>query len=522
MIQAKFAKDINYNTVHAIIEKEHTYNTILEYLDANKQIYWRKTYINSFKDTFVYKDLINKIFATSVHMLLNENVFFEWFKKTGTLRSNLQLEHIEQKEETNNLWDRKEIRGINQNLMQWAISSPLYKKAIGDEDPNFETLSFALGQDDEKRYKSSFFLMQAIWHRHPELGLAPDYKLLTEKEYGGQYYPGYRDHTTHMFKVFLLGLYLYEKSETIRRSVEEKGFTQTDFLDVWILTSLYHDIGYVIETEDGCWDSIAGKGVIDRLNEHLAHPMTCLYPDVIDKGTEEALQTEASIFIKKADGEFSIINTKIGCFLGIGPDVKLSPNVDKNPIQGYYEYASKRRTGRFFYDHGIVSACTLLYTCDATCDYMWDLRNKNVSLYTNQQEKLNEFLEFSEAYKKLSKTAAQAIALHNIQKKWEETEIKNLKLLYGVTISSFGIPQQDFPIAYLLRVCDELQCWDRRSFISPLEQTRTSLEQDKICFIPRLNEVDVSIKDKQKRDDLEKALEGVLDPPLSRFLELKD
>lgn len=60
--------------------------------------------------------------------------------------------------------------------------------------------------DSTKRYRGTYDLMTAIWHAHPELGLGPDYELLAELEYSGSYYSGYRDHTTHMFKVFLLGL----------------------------------------------------------------------------------------------------------------------------------------------------------------------------------------------------------------------------------------------------------------------------------------------------------------------------
>ena len=494
--------------------------TALLYKYKNSQIGWRDSVFDDFRDIFT-SNPTTWMLAILGKTWLNDIAFSKWLKKNGTLSPKLQTELTKKKEVTNNLWDRKEIRGINQNIIQWAISSPLYKMAIGNVDLDYEKLSLALGQNDDKRYESSFFLMLAIWQNHPELGLAPDYKLLSEKEYGGEYYSRYRDHTTHMFKVFLLGLYLYEKSETIRRSIEAKDFTETDFLNVWILTALYHDIGYIIETEDGCWDSNSGKGVILRFNEHLAHPMSCLYPDVMDHGTEEAIQTEAHVSIRKADGQFSIRN-KIDCFRGIGPIVKLSPETNSNPVEGYYEYASSKHIGRIFYDHGIVSACILLYACDATCDYMYELKNKRVSLYTNQEEKLNKFLDFSEKYKGFAKTAAQAIGLHNIQKNWDETEIKNMKLLYGVTISSFCIPQQDLPIAYLLRVCDELQCWDRRSFVSPLGQIRTSLEQDKLSFIPRLGEVDISVKDREKRDELEKALSGVLYPPLTTFLELKD
>ena len=424
-------------------------------------------------------------------------------------------------EEEKRVWDRKEIRAINRDLIQWAITSPLYEMAVGDKDPDQILLSKALGQNESNRYEGSFALMQSIWNRYPELGMAPYYKFLSAKEYSGQYYAGYRDHTTHMFKVFLLGLFLYEKSEKIRSSIIEKIPSQQDFLSVWILTSLYHDVGYVIETEDGCWDSDAGMDVVKRLNDYLAHPFSYLYSDIMDIGTEEALQTKYNLTVAEFCGNYDI-QQKLRYFKGIGPLVKLSLEEDANPVQGYYEYASSKRNGRQFFDHGIVGACMLLYSCEAVCDYMQGIKDKSVSIYPNQREKLYYFLAFSEKYKEFTKIAAQAIALHNIQKNWNETEIKDLNLLYGVTINSFCIPQKELPIAYLLRVCDELQCWDRQSFISPLGNTRMPLEQDKLCFLPRPSEVDLSVKNEKKRVELEKALREVLEPPLYTIMELKD
>ena len=436
----------------------------------------------------------------------------------STKLSGAKLRGNHDKEETA-VCNRKEIRGINSDLFQWAVASPIYKKAIGNTDSNQEQLFKALGQNEGRRYEGSFTLMQAIWHNHPELGLAPDYTLLTELEYGGKYYTGYRDHTTHMFKVFLLGLYLYEKSERIRNAITAKSFNREDFLSVWILTALFHDIGYVIETEDGCWDSDAGKAVIERLNNHLAYPMSHLFSEVIDKGTEKAIQIDAKLKVDAAS-RFSI-EQKMNDLQDIGPIVKLSNKKNENSVKAYYEYASSKRSGREFYDHGIISASVLLYSCEVVCDYIQRVRNNSVSLYPEQQEKLDAFINYSEKYKRFVKTAAQAIAVHNIQKNWNETEIIELNLKY-VTISSFCIPQEHQPIAYLLRVCDELQCWDRQSFSSPLGKTRTSLDPDKLCFIPRPSEVDLSIKEAQKKEEIGRALEGVLDPPLSTILELKD
>lgn len=161
----------------------------------------------------------------------------------------------------------------------------------------------------------------------------------------------------------------------------------------------------------------------------------------------------------------------------------------------------------------------LLFTCDAACDYLQ--QSMKCSFNPELQKKQDAFLDSAERYKEFAHMATEAIALHNIQKKWEETETADL-LLKGVTIRSFCIPLEKLPIAYLLRVCDELQCWDRQSLSNPLgKNARTPLDADKLSLDAAFDRVSLSVKDEKKRTALAAALEGVLNPPLSDVVELK-
>lgn len=438
--------------------------------------------------------------------------FSHWLEEHGTRSTKKEGRTIP-------VLNKKIYEGINGDLIQWSLTSELYSKAVGaGTDPNQDALAKAMHPDSTKRYRGTYDLMTAIWHAHPELGLGPDYELLAELEYSGSYYSGYRDHTTHMFKVFLLGLYLYENSKTLRTAITAQLPTQEDFLSVWILTALYHDNGYLIETEDGCWDSEAAKAVLARFTASLAHPLTRLFPEQMDTGTEDSLKRQHQLHMKTAEGQYEI-EQKLLDFQGIGPRVQLSVDAAANPIKDYYSYAASLHKGRQYYDHGIISACMLLFTCDAVCDYLQ--QSKKCSFYHEWQNKRDAFLASAERYKEFAHMAAEAIALHNIQKNWDKTETADL-FLKGVTIRSFCIPLEELPIAYLLRVCDELQCWDRQSFSNPLgKNARTPLDADKLSLEAAFDRVSLSVKDEKKRTALAAALEGVLNPPLSDVVELK-
>ncbi len=88
---------------------------------------------------------------------------------------------------------------------------------MGEPENEFteQALKSALCGDESVRVRESYHMMERIWKNHPEWGLMPDYTLLSSFEHSGKYYQQYRDHLAHMFKVLLLGLYLYETSADI-------------------------------------------------------------------------------------------------------------------------------------------------------------------------------------------------------------------------------------------------------------------------------------------------------------------
>ena len=416
---------------------------------------------------------------------------------------------------------RPMISGVNADLLVWAEDSPLYRLALGDADPDREQLYKALGPSETNCYAATFALTDALWRRHPELGLGPDYRLLAEKEHGRDYYNKYRDHCTHMFKVYLLGLYLYEKQSKLHEALQSFFAGEADpdraFLSVWTLAALYHDMGYLIETEDGTRDSEAARFVYARLTEALALPLTRLYPRVFGLGTEAGQQKalrKKNLMIPAVVETLKDLEEKLALLKGFGPGVGLCVEADSNPLKAYYDYLPKRRAKRSYYDHGVVSACILLFVRDALVKYVQESREAGFS--ETQRAKLQEFLAGAADYSRWAELAARAIALHNVKKDFNAHEALELNQK-GVTIGDFRIPLDREPVAYLLRLCDELQCWDRKRFDVPEDYIFSG---DKLSFNTDMGKVSLSVFDPEVRKKLRDALEGLLEPPARDCVEL--
>ena len=146
---------------------------------------------------------------------------------------------------------------------------------------------------------------------------------------------------------------------------------------------------------------------------------------------------------------------------------------DTNGIKEYYIFAKShtakhRSTG--FRDHGIYSALLLKYIWSSFREYLEELCKGKVA-ETYYSECFNEIFilnEQLESFSSIVDIAAQAVSLHNINKSiWavKDTSSHNLDL------QSFHIALKDeneaMPLAFMLRLCDELQVWDRPRFRAP-------------------------------------------------------
>ena len=472
-------------------------------------------------DTFIHseykKNLSQEDIAFGLVILsLNDPEFPAWLSKNGTKIEKLQTQENKKKKEPE--VGRMRIAGVNRDLLEWAKQSKLYHSAVGTADPEWEALEHALDPNETNRFVGSMELMKTIWATHPELGLAPDYDLLAALEHGGAFYPNYRDHLTHMFKVFLLGLYLYENHETLREAIQ-KVWQEKEFLAVWIMTALWHDMGYLIENEDKSRNGQYAQQMLNWLKQMLSLPLTHLFPDTFDAGMEGNFQSEDCgdrMLLPKTAATMLDLEKKLSHFNGFGRSVRLTLSNDGNPIEVYYQYTALPREERNLYDHGIVSACILLYVRDALCHYLE--KSRNVEMFDDQKEKVDLFLAQEELYQNYAQSAAEAIAVHNLRASSDRTDVQELNQR-GVTIGQFKIPMEKEPIAYLLRLCDELQCWDRKRFTP---QKEYSFDSDRLIFSRQIrdgaNTVVLEIHDEKEKRKVRDALAGLFDPPAETFL----
>ena len=221
-----------------------------------------------------------------------------------------------------------------------------------------------------------------------------------------------RDHYVHSINVFLLGISIYSKSPTLRESFsksrKDSTFSNTDeeFLYVWGMASMFHDIGYPIEIS------------YNKIRRFLR--VACYKDD--SRITPVPLIKDIEDLRIEHDGSDSLdlIAERISSILSI-PFDKAS-----EAVKGYERnmYDSCR------VDHGYFSALMLM-------KWMSNIHGQYGS------DALKPIVE-----------ASAAILMHNFH---NHTFTRSPYDLGPLSLDSD-------PISYLLILCDELQEWNRVAY----------------------------------------------------------
>lgn len=376
-----------------------------------------------------------------------------------------------------------ELKGINKTLFDWAKKSCLIKH-IGWLSGNEDVLEEALGPNEAKCFDATIKLSDFIWgNKYLKFGIPPNLFLLGKLETDQVYHPNYRDHSTHAFKVYLLGLYIYENNQKIKDS-----FVNDDaFIDTWTVVSLWHDMGYLFENDkmsetdtDFLWTDVS-KAINAQFKDSLnfiAGVEGNLDPDVLDRFyVNSNIQCSPLVALSDLDEDPKLFAhlQPAGIASGLA-----TPTFEHNAIMKVYSVIRKYSVSngrKKHIDHGVFSSLLLLKLwfsyasmLDAIVNFVKTgdaaIANLIVGNVFSRVEEVNEAITTSDA-KNIIINAAQAIALHNIK----IADVNSRELAsFNISIRKFKIFAEQTglygaqPFACLLNLVDELQDWDRQKY----------------------------------------------------------
>ena len=269
-------------------------------------------------------------------------------------------------------------------------------------------------------YLEMFWNTGAANHRKLENML----KLLSQFEHSASpLLLSHRDHFVHCVYVFSIGLAIYQQSQSFRSAYEthyglngEKAAHH--FLKYWGFTALFHDLGYpfelVYEQINSCFEMKASGGAGFYLSYQNKHKRS---------GFNARFASEL------ADRLYDKFRR---C-----PDYKSFLKGEEDTREQYLQYLRKTLDRKpsdphsfgDYMDHAYFSAFLLLHR-------LWPRSQWN-------------------SIKKDDWDALTAIMLHN-------SLFKHTILLDAPSIGSYPrMEMSTHPLAFLLMLCDELQCWNR-------------------------------------------------------------
>ena len=268
-------------------------------------------------------------------------------------------------------------------------------------------------------------------------------ELLSEfEENGSSLLMKHRDHYSHSVYVFTLGLAIYETNHAFRRIFKEfYGFSPDDadkeadrdaantFLKYWGLTSLFHDIGYPFELP---FEQVLSYYEVDNKKRGDGRPYLAYHSlDKITRlGKDDDEQTILQEHLKTLTGRvFQTTNELFACWIKkrLGDVYDIDEDI---MTQILINKPSRPEEFFYFMDHAWFSSVRLYHEIIAALGV----------------DEINE----------KSMDALTAILMHNSLYKFKIADYKKA--------DTKPLKAKLHPLAYLLMLCDELQCWDRTAY----------------------------------------------------------
>lgn len=246
----------------------------------------------------------------------------------------------------------------------------------------------------------------------------------------------HRDHYSHSVYVFALGLAIFETNEWFRKVFStayrfkdggEGKESACAFLEYWGLTALFHDIGYPFEIP---FEQILAYFEVDQKKKKRGTDSVYIaYQNV--KSLIKIENEDRARLAKLYNGEnFEDVAELLafGITQRLGKAYKFTNEFMEQKIRSKPNHPEQNN---YFMDHAFFSACRLYQ------ELVRILKPENLQKYHVD--------------------AITAIMLHNSLFKFAIVGYKsgNLKAPLKAKLH---------PLAWLLMLCDELQCWDRTAY----------------------------------------------------------
>lgn len=258
-------------------------------------------------------------------------------------------------------------------------------------------------------------------------------ELLSEFEVNGSsLLMKHRDHYSHSVYVFILGLAIYESNSVYRETyntyyhLAEEHQAACHYLQYWGLASLFHDIGYPFELP---FEQVASYFEVDKDNRIQCPFMAYHALDSFTKVDKAMAGKLFEVYNKRTDAIFETTDDLFAFALSekFSEIYKFTREQMRHILE---EKPTKPDKFNHYMDHAYFSA-TILFK-KLFCEIGIDINKEYMDALT-------------------------AILMHNSLYKFSIASYKNEKL-------NIPLKAELHPMAYMLMLCDELQCWDRTAY----------------------------------------------------------
>ena len=261
-------------------------------------------------------------------------------------------------------------------------------------------------------------------------------ELLSEYEQNGSsLLMKHRDHYSHSVYVFALGLAIYETNENYRSSFREYYHLQSVkdneaancFLEYWGLSSLFHDIGYPFELP---FEQVLSYFEVNNQRRGKGSPFLAYHNmETLTVLSDEAKEHFSKMYGRDFATSVELIAHNITLMLG-----REYGFTEEYLLQVLNQKPTEPDRFGYFMDHAFFSA---------------------VRLYGELAAILGP-----KALTKLHVDALSAIILHNSLYKFAIAFYKDK----DAAKRKGPLKASQSPLAWLLMLCDELQCWNRTAY----------------------------------------------------------